>query len=95
MSGSRAKSGETERILTEISGKMTMFITKFDSMNDNFHELANTMKLQGELLKTIVEKGTIIPSNDVATQRVDTFPFLKEMNDTQTMMQADKQKENT
>ena len=45
------KSGDTmnsEELLTEISGKLTLLISKFDTMFTNIHEVVNTIKIQGD-----------------------------------------------
>ena len=94
MSGARAKAGEVqEKLLTEISGKMTMLLTKFDTMTCGIHEFLNTVKNQTELIKTLAEKRTEnIPITAERSQGEDTFPLLREMNDIQASMQAQKQK---
>ena len=75
---------KSEELLSEILSKLTHLTSRFDLMSNNLHEVTNTIKIQSDLLKNILEKTT----NE--TEK----PFLprKEPNDTQTELETQKQK---
>ena len=95
MSGARAKAGEIqEKLLIEISGKMTMLISKLDAMTCGIRDLLNTVKLKTYLIKTLAERRTeTIPLSVDHSGQEDTFRLLREMNDIQASMLAQKQKD--
>ena len=74
MSGARAKAGEVqEKLLTEISGKMTMLLTKFDTMTCGIHEFLNTVKNQTELIKTLAEKKIVSKKKNLVGRRIFAY----------------------
>lgn len=88
MSGTRAKSGEnSEKILTELSGKMTILINKVDGLIGSFHEVESFLRTQGRNFQEIFDLNT---KDDSAIGTQNTLPILKEMNDLQAEIEANR-----
>ena len=86
------KGEEQEKLLTDISGKMTMFLTKTDELSTTMKDIVKAIEAQTTILQDIAQhmknntaKGT--------TNNEDTLPILREMNDIQILVQAQKQKD--
>ena len=84
MSKSKGGSESTDKLLTEISGKITLMITKIETLTGAVMDMGNSLKNQGDSVKKTIATNL--------NQIQQPLPFLLEMNDLQISIEATRQK---